>query len=104
LVLQQFQKREKLREYVIMAVPGKTSWPELVGSEIEQAVDTICVERTDVNVICEIQDGQPASTEVSTTISPVTGEGPPVIVYITYVIDDQGNKQITDPVPYVGTN
>ncbi|AQK42478.1 hypothetical protein ZEAMMB73_Zm00001d024954 [Zea mays] len=72
-----------------MAVPGKTSWPELVGSEIEQAVDTICVERTDVNVICEIQDGQPASTEVSTTISPVTGEGPPVIVYITYVIDDQ---------------
>jgi hypothetical protein len=89
---------------VIMAVPGKTSWPELIGSEIEQAVDTICTERPDVNVICELQDGQPASTEVCTTVSPVTGEDPPVTVYITYVVDDQGNQQITDPAPYVGTN
>jgi hypothetical protein len=87
-----------------MAVPGKVEWPELIGSEIEEAVDTICVERSDVNEICEVQDGQPASTEECTTVSPVTGQDPPVTVYITYVLNDQGNKQITDPAPYIGTN
>ncbi|KQJ93045.1 hypothetical protein BRADI_3g02398v3 [Brachypodium distachyon] len=34
-----------------MSVPGKTSWPELVGSPAEPAVQTIHIERPDLKIV-----------------------------------------------------
>jgi hypothetical protein len=65
---------------------------------MEEVVDTICTDRQDVTLVCEVLEDQPLSSGECTQVG---DQVPAVRVIITYINVDGGRK-VTNPAPYIG--
>lgn len=79
-----------------MATQNKTSWPELIGKEINDAIAVIEQERPDVTFF------DPVDMDLNETPRPSDEHAPGAIrVVIYFGLDPNTNEEIVEETPYI---
>jgi hypothetical protein len=81
---------------VIMATQNKTSWPELIGNEINGAIAVIEQERPDVTFFDSVDVDLNETPIPSDELEPGT-----IRVVIYFGLDPITNEQIVEETPYI---
>jgi hypothetical protein len=80
---------------VIMAMPDKTSWPELIGWEINNAIAVIRVQRPDVTFF------EALDVDLNETPWPADQLAPGTIRVIIYYGTEPNNDETIEETPYI---
>jgi hypothetical protein len=81
---------------VIMSMPDKTSWPELIGWEINDAIEKIEEQRSDVTFFESLDVNLNETPRPANQLAPGT-----IRVVIYFSVDPNTSEETVEETPYI---